>query len=308
MRTPSALAIAFVSLVSSALHAEEASFHNMLSVSRTILSPSQYYQVKEGAVVEADLGSSDGSIEIKIPTIAQDRDIKGSHYGVAGFIAVNPSLVFGLKAAQERLDFEKLSKIEELALHPSVTFSPVAGLSLAAQVNIIRGSEHLEGSAEKSSDRNNFTFGMTAHQANWEATAVLSTKKEDDDNAAGSIPQEIGLHARYRLIAPITLGLSYEQSDDSGIAAAGTEAKDQTRIAVHMEAAMSEMFAVEVDYFATTHDSGVKDQDSSEFVLLAQALLSPTLEAGARLSYDNVNGNEIDVKRVSPGLFIAAKF
>lgn len=307
MRTYSAAIIALALLGSTAALAEESSFHNILTTSRTIISPSQYYQHKEGILVEADIASSDGSIKVEDGPLRTDLDIKGTAFGAAGFIAINPSLVLGLRALQDRAEYENTLKNKNIVLQPSVTYSPVPGLSVAAQVNILRTSFKAEGADEKTSKANNFTLGMTAHQEAWEGTIVLSTKKDGGTNEQ-SIPQKVGLHGRYRIAEPITLGLSFEQRDFSAISGEGFDDEDETRIGVHMEAAMSETFAVEFDYYSTTAEAGDKDSDGSEFVLMGQTLITPTLEAGVQVSYATVDGDGIDSKLVRPGLFVSAKF
>jgi long-subunit fatty acid transport protein len=236
-----------------------------------------------------------------------DLDVKGTAFGAAAFVAVNPSLVLGLRATQERAEYENTAKEKNTVLQPSVTYSPVSGLSLAAQVNIIRASLKIEGADELTSKVNNFTLGMTAHQEAWEGTVVISTKKDGDEEEL-AIPQKVGLHGRYRIAEPITLGLSFEQRDYSSIAEDGFEAEDETRIGVHMEASVSETVAVEFDYYATTADHGEKDSDGSEFVLLGQTLLTSTLEAGLQLAYETIDANGQDSKLVRPGLFLSTKF
>jgi hypothetical protein len=148
---------------------------------------------------------------------------------------------------------------------------------------------------------------MTAHRETWEGTIVLSTKKDGGDDEM-SIPQMVGLHGRYRIIEPITLGVSFEQRDFSAIASEDIDEEDETTLGVHMEAAMSENFAVEFDYYSKTAVDGAKDSDGSEFVLLGQTLLTPTLEAGAQLSYETVEGDGEDTKLVRPGIFVSSKF
>lgn len=307
MRTHSAVMIALIGLGSTAVHAEESSFHNILTTSRTIISPSQYYQHREGILLEADAFSSDGSVKIQAGQLRTDLDIKGAEFGVGGFIALSPNLVLALTANQSRVEYENTFKSKDTILQPSVTYSPVEGLSVAAQVNIYRSTFKYEDSDDKTTKLNNFTFGMTAHQEAWEGTVVLSTKKEGGDDEA-SLPQEVGLHGRYRMIEPITLGVSFEQSDFTGVAPEGADDEDETKIGVHMESAMSETFAVEVDYYSTTGVDGVKDSDGSEFVLLGQTLITPALEAGVQVSYSTVDASGIDSKQVRPGLFVSAKF
>lgn len=57
MRTQSLSSLALISLVTTGLHAEEKSFHNILTVSRSITSRSQPYQVREGGLVEGQIAS-----------------------------------------------------------------------------------------------------------------------------------------------------------------------------------------------------------------------------------------------------------
>ncbi len=302
-----ALAIFTLCLWPSVAHAEGKSFHNFLSVSRTIISPSQYYQLDAGSLIELDGESTDGSLELRTPAAALDRDIKGSSVGAAGFLALNPALVIGVKTGQVHAHVKTTERIEESWINPSLTYNPVPALSLGVQVNFIRGEEKPQGAPSLDRATNTFTFGMTAHREEWEVTAVLSTAKKDEDNAFNSVPQNLGLHARYRTFELVTLGLSYVQFDNTAVARDSANTVDESRLGFHLEAAMSETFSLEIDTIRSRQVFGEKSQNGNETVILGQTLLTSTLEAGAKITYNTISGPNREFKTVSPGLFLAMK-
>jgi len=310
MRTRISLTFSFLtaSLTAPLAQAEDLAFHNILTVSRSIISPSQYYQMKEGILIEAAAATVDGSLDVRSNTFAAERDIKGSELNGGAFLAINPSLVFGVTSSQTNLHVKATGKVEERSVNPSVAYSPIAALTLGAQINLLRGENKPQTTPTIHRKTNNFAFGMTAHEETWEATAVLSTAKKDEDNAFNSLPQTIGLHGRYRVFEPVTLGLTYEQSDYTAVTPDSVDSKDQSHVGVHVEAAMSENFSLELDYTATHNESGVNKRTENETVILWQFLINPTLEGGAKLTYNTLSAPNTEVKRVSPGLFVAARF
>ncbi|MBC7660686.1 MAG: hypothetical protein H7249_13405 [Chitinophagaceae bacterium] len=287
---------------------DELSFHNIFTLSRTVISSSQYYQLKSGSLIEAIAGFTAGTSQVDTALTTRNEAVKGSNLAAGAFYALSPIVVLGVNAKYNTIKVTNVIKNDNTLVSPSITVSPFSFLSLGLQANFIRGHEKAAGQPSQKPNAGTLTLGLSAHQEMWEATAVVTSKHKDLDNPSNNQPQDLGFHARYRIDLPITLGVSYDQKDYSSFHENGIDLKNEATAGVHMESAMSESFSIEVDYFATTSIAGVKNHDGTEFVLLGQALVSDTVEAGASLSYRTTDGKATNVNTTNPSLFVAAHF
>jgi hypothetical protein len=303
-------------------YAETETFENNLTVSRSIVSPSQFYQVKPGTLLELDGGATNGKVEGASPS----QKLKGSDFGFGGFYAQNPSLVYGLVLKQSIGDVENGIKTTDFQISPSIAFSPSEFFTLGAQVNVLDSKSQAQGNLKNQlsalglsteDEDKSYTYGtlgFTVHDKNlWEASAYISNRSKDGDGEQK--PQVIGTLARYRLLESLTLGLSLQHTFYNETDTEGTY-KNETQYGFHLATPIAHIAQVEFDYLTYEHPSGDPAAHANEYNLLAQFSVSSSINLGFVLNYEQINFNykdpisndEVKGQTISEKLFIAARF
>jgi hypothetical protein len=268
-------------------------FENFLLSSPSIVSPSQYYQVKGGRF-EAIAGVKSGTSETKPATT--DTDLSGQILGAGYAQALSSQLVLGAdviynteKQEAGGADLED-SKTE---IRPTVAFSISPLFSLGASINIVSGDdENLAGDSESLS-YNTFTVGGTLHQDLWEASLALTTANEDDDKPAARSPQTIRVHGRYKIMPVLALGVRYDQADYAGVQASGElpEAETESNFGLTLESAISDNSRVEVAFQSVSNFRGIDGVDLTRIFLSGGFDLASNLELGGQITFDSADAD-----------------
>lgn len=285
-----------------ATFAEEGTFHNFLIESPSIISPSQYYQVTPDGRAEAFIGVEDGKEdldEVGIP----DQDIKTTHIALGLAYVPLSDLVLNLDLVNIDSEIGELD-VTLTGVRVSAAYNVVPTLTLGLSANSINGEAKL-GSLEADIGYTTGTFGLTYHQDGWEGTLALTTENEDKDKTQNNSPQTIGAHGRYTINPGLILGLSFSQADYSAL---DEEDEDETGFGLHAESRLGEGFALEFAYLSTSNFGGTKNNDASEFVIIAAAEVAPRMEVGGRFAYETESGDDSERASVEPGLFLSAGF
>ncbi|HET9237309.1 MAG TPA: porin [Oligoflexus sp.] len=265
-----------------------ASFENFLLSSPSIVSPSQYYQVKGGRF-EALAGVIKSTDTDKDTDTDTDRN--GTQLGAGYAQALSSQLVLGahVKYASDTRDVTP-DDLETTAteIRPSVAFSVSPLFTLGASININTGKLE-QGSASESVSYNTFTLGGTVHQELLEASLAFTTSAEDDEKPWNRSPQTITVHGRYKFMPVLALGLRYEQADWPGVQASGEQPKDETEssYAVILESAVSDNSRVEVAFISTSNSIGTDGDDTTEIFLGGGFDLTPNMELGGQIRFNS---------------------
>lgn len=282
-----------ISAVSLPAMAQEsgAAFENFLLSSPSIVSPSQYYQVKGGRF-EAMAGVLNFTSEDK--DSGEEFDSSGQVLGAGYAQALSSQLVLGadVRYIGTKTDFQP-SDLESSSteIRPTVAFSLSPIFSLGASVNILSGKSD-SPAGDDSYSANTFTVGGTLHQDLWEASLALTTANDDEDNFDASSPQTIAVHGRYKLMPVLTLGARFEQADYPGIEPAGATLETETSYAVILESAVSDNSRVEVAFLSTSNSGGSDGEDDTEIFLSGGFDLQPNLELGGQIRYTTSESDE----------------
>ncbi len=283
-------------------------FHNFLSVSPSIVAPSQYYQVKEDIRAEGFLSLVNGTLHYKDQRVSRDVDLAGHEESASGFVNLGGGLLVGVETLFENRDYKDTEKHYNTTITPSLTYSILPNLSLGFAEEFSHQVVNAEGGKSSKGQYHSFNFGVTAHEGNWEATAYGETENKDEDTPQNEHPGIYGVHGRYRFAQELVGGLSYQQSTYSDLHDPLFDLKDESRIGLHVESVTSESFALEIDYFNFQNQAGVSGQRANLFSLGAQALVSVNIEAGARLDIFSVDSKAIEYTQTSPKVFIGLRF
>lgn len=270
-----------------------AAFENFLLSSPSIVSPSQYYQVKGGRF-EAIAGVKSGTAEIKSANV--DVDLSGQILGAGYAQALSSQLVLGadvLYNVDKREAGGQDSEDNETEIRPTVAFSISPLFSLGASINIMSGEKEGSGSNSESFNYNTFTVGGTLHQDLWEASLALTTANEDDDKPAARSPQTLTVHGRYKIMPVLALGVRYDQADYAGVQASGElpEAETESNFGIMLESAISDNSRVEVAFQSVSNWRGSDGMDLTRIFLSGGFDLAPNLELGGQLNFESADSD-----------------
>lgn len=284
-----------------------ASFENFLLSSPSIVSPSQYYQVKGGRF-EALVGLKSGTYETK-GAGGGEADISGQSLGAGYAQALSSQLVLGADVLYNTSKFEVGNTTLEgndTEIRPTVAFSISPLFSLGASININSGEDD-DGTDTESYSYNTFTVGGTLHQDLWEASLALTTANEDDEKASARSPQQIAVHGRYKFMPVLALGLRYEQLDHAGVQASGETPKAETEssFGVVLESAVSDNSRVEVAFLSTSNLNGEDGNDATRIFLSGGFDLAANLELGGQIIFDSADSDTDKVSLNSYGLTLS---
>jgi hypothetical protein len=266
-----------------------ASFENFLLSSPSIVSPSQYYQVKGGRF-EALVGLRSGTFESK-GAGGTEVDLSGQALGAGYAQALSSQLVLGADVTYDTAKFEvggTTSENTSTEITPTVAFSISPLFSLGASINI-NSSEEDDGTDTESYSYNTFTVGGTLHQDLWEASIAYTTANEDDEKLGARSPSELTLHGRYKLMPVLALGLRYDQIDHAGVQASGEtpEAETESSFGLVLESAVSDNSRVEVAFLSTSNSGGEDGSDTTRIFLSGGFDLAANLELGGQIIFDS---------------------
>ncbi len=265
-----------------------AAFENFLLSSPSIISPSQYYQVKGGRF-EALAGIVNGTADSKPAT--SEADISGQNLAAGYAQALSSQLVLGADVHYVSSTLENGGAEftgTETEIKPTVAFSLNPMFSLGASINIISGED--EAPAPIGSDSysyNTFTVGATVHQDLWEASLALTTSNEDEDKPNANSAQTISLHGRYKIMPVLALGLVYDQADYGGIEGPTQTLETETTYGVILESAVSDNSRVEVAFLSVGNEDGDEGADSTQIFLSGGFDLAPAMELGGQLVFSS---------------------
>lgn len=293
MKRPVSLLLLSLASVSLPAFAEEHDFENFLLSSPSIISPSQFYQVKGGRF-EAQAGILNGSLESKDPTDG-DADISGNILGVGYAQALNQQLVLAADVDYLSRKVESDgSKYEttETVIRPTVSFSVSPMFSLGASVNI-KSDKAEDDTDSESVSYTTFNLGATVHQDAFEASLALTTKNSDDEKPAADSPQIIRLHGRYKVLPVLALGVRFDQSDYPGIEPAGVTLETETSYGLILESAFNELASVEVAFLSTSNKFGRKGQDETDIHLGGAYKIASNIELGGRVNLKSVESDDV---------------
>jgi len=264
---------------------EGAGFENFLLSSPSIVSPSQYYQVKGGRF-EALAGLLSGTFETKPATT--DTDVSGQTLAAGYAQALSSQLVLAADVYfdQSTSDFGGIDiESSETEIAPKVAFSISPIFSLGAAINIFSGEDESITGTSESYSYNTFTVGGTLHQDAWEATLALTTANKDDEKASANSAQSISLHGRYKIMPVLALGVLFEQADYPGIEQTGEALETESTYGVVLESAISDNSRVEVAFKSVANSSGDDGSDATLIFLGGGFNLAPNLELGGQLQF-----------------------
>jgi hypothetical protein len=261
-----------------------AAFENFLLSSPSIVSPSQYYQVKGGRF-EALAGVLSGTDEDKAS--GTESDSSGQLLGAGYAQALSSQLVLGadLRYAAVKTDVGA-GDVEgsSTEIRPTVAFTLTPMFSLGASINVVSGKFDTPA-GDDSFNYNTFTLGGTLHQDLWEATLALTTANEDDEDLNANSPQTISVHGRYKIMPVLTLGARFDQADYPGIEPAGITLETESSWALILESAVSDNSRVEVAFLSTSNSGGSDGNDETELFLSGGFDLAPNMELGGQIRY-----------------------
>ncbi|HYX35691.1 MAG TPA: hypothetical protein VE954_21555 [Oligoflexus sp.] len=263
-----------------------AAFENFLLSSPSIVSPSQYYQVKGGRF-EALAGLVNGTADSKPAT--SEADISGQNLAAGYAQALSSQLVLGADVHYVTSELENAGAEftgSETEIKPTVAFSLNPMFSLGASINIISGEDEAPAGSESYS-YNTFTVGATVHQDLWEASLALTTSNEDEDKPNANAAQTISLHGRYKIMPVLALGLVFDQADYGGIEGPTQTLETETTYGVILESAVSDNSRVEVAFLSVGNESGNEDSDATQIFLSGGFDLAPAMELGGQLAFSS---------------------
>lgn len=265
-----------------------ASFENFLLSSPSIVSPSQYYQVKGGRF-EALVGVVNGTDTDK--DTDTETDSNGTQLGAGYAQALSSQLVLGadVKYVSGKQDGTPDDlEISGTEIRPSVAFSLSPLFTLGASININTGKIE-QGSASESVSYNTFTLGGTVHQELFEASLAFTTSAEDDEKPWNRSPQTITVHGRYKFMPVLALGLRYQQADWAGVQASDELPEDETESSygVILESAVSDNSRIEVAFISTSNSVGNDGDDETEIFLSGGFDLAPNMEIGGQIGFNS---------------------
>ncbi len=279
-----------VSAISLPAFAEEQGFDNFLLSSPSIMSPSQYYQVKGGRF-EALLATGSSSFESKPSGVTNDSTNQALEAGYAQGL-MNNQLVIGADISFDTLTQDD-DKDTETTLKPTVAFNVTPLLSLGAALNVVSGKSEAAGSSESMS-YNTFTIGATLHQDAWEGSVAVTTENKDDKKSQNNSPQVLSVHGRYKLMPVLSLGLKLDQTDHGALAAAGQTAETESAYSLILESGFSDEFGIEVAFQSASNVSGIKDTNSTLIFLGGQYKLASNLSIGAQINLITLENDAFD--------------
>jgi hypothetical protein len=269
-----------------ALAQDEASgFDNFLLSSPSIVSPSQYYQVKAGRF-EALAGVLSGTFETK--PVTTDIDFSSQTLTAGYAQALSNQIVLGADArfVNNSVDFGgSESESSDTEITPKLAFSISPIFSLGASINIHSGDEEPIVGSTESYSYNTFTVGGTLHQDAWETTLTLTTANKDDEKASANSAQTISLHGRYKIMPVLALGVLFEEADYPGIEQTGEILEKEASYSVILESAISDNSRVEVAFKSITHNLGENGSDATLIFLGGGFNLAPKFELGGQLQF-----------------------
>jgi hypothetical protein len=270
-----------------------ASFENFLLSSPSIVSPSQYYQVKGGRF-EALVGLKSGTYESK-GAGGTEFDLNGQALGAGYAQALSSQLVLGADVYYNTFKLEVDGSSQEnkaTEIRPTVAFSISPLFSLGASININSGEDD-NGTDTESFSYNTFKLGGTLHQDLWEASVVYTTANEDDEKFSARSPSELTVHGRYKFMPVLALGFRYDQIDHAGVQASGEAPKDETEssFGVVLESAVSDASRVEVAFQSTSNLSGEDGNDATRIFLSGGFDLAANMELGAQIIFDSADSD-----------------
>jgi hypothetical protein len=290
-----------VSAVSLPAMAQEqgASFENFLLSSPSIVSPSQYYQVKGGRF-EALVGMRSGTYETK-GTGGVEADLSGQALGAGYAQALSSQLVLAADVSYNTTKVEVSGTSAEgndTEIRPTVAFSISPLFSLGASININSGEDD-DGTDTESYSYTTFTLGGTLRQDLWEASVAYTTANEDDEKTSARSASELSLHGRYKIMPVLALGLRYDQIDHAGVQASGEtpEAETESSFGVVLESAISDNSRVEVAFLSTSNLDGEDGNDATRIFLSGGFDLAPNLELGGQIFFDSADSDTDKVSR-----------
>lgn len=261
-----------------------------------IISPSQYYQVKqnqlEGALL---LLSGESSV------LNSNLEISGSLIGANYTHIPQEGLTVGIDVKRNITTIEYQSNSADtntITFTPYVSYIVNENISIGGNINLENSkSENLLDNMSNSSSANTFGLGGTYMGGNWDASLHLETKYEGSDEDDNSSPQTISIGVRGFLGSTFVGGITYQSADYGSIAAEGESLDTEATIRVHGQVFLGKTSHLEFSY-GSTSNSGGEDSGSKTLTMLGSFPINKTIKLGfavARTSLDDSTNAEINM-------------
>ena len=306
----SACLIFGLGLLSKSAFAEEQNFENFLLKSHSIVSPSQYYQVKGGRF-EGLASSLSGSLKDKGPSVGS---VNLSGYEVAAGVAqgvINNQLVVAAEVDTNRSSAKfgtATNRVTTTEIKPAVALSIASMVSVGAAILFVNDEEKLTGADAVTTSFNVFTLGATAHLDAWEASFAVTTENKDDVKTQANSPQTLALHGRYKFNPALTLGGVYSQRDFAHLAPPRSTAEAEANYGLVLESALADHAAVEVAFISTNNRLGLKDDAATTIDLKGFYKVNPSLQVGAWLVNFSSSSDAVELQLNKFGLLASVNF